>query len=207
MHQTMKKEIKWSIDQAHSNITFKVRHLMISHVTGSFKTFDASIYTTGKDFSTAVIDIWIEAASIETGDTKRDEHLIGEDFFDTQDFKQITFVSSTIQKADADGTHDLWGELSMHGITKNVKLEVVFGGLAKDHNGHEKAGFSVTGKIKRSEWGLIWNAAIETGGLIVSDEITINCDVELINLGEKNPQMVLETDQKLVDVETENSAD
>ena len=84
----MQKEIKWSIDQAHSSITFRVRYLMISHVTGSFKTFDASVYTTGKDFSTAVIDVWIDAASIETGDEKRDSYLTGEDFFDTQDFKQ-----------------------------------------------------------------------------------------------------------------------
>jgi polyisoprenoid-binding protein YceI len=203
----MKKEIKWSIDQSHSNLTFKVRHLMISHVVGFFKTFDASIYTTGKDFSTAVIDIWIDAASIETGDEKRDKHLIGEDFFDAQDFKQITFVSSTIQKAESDGTHDLWGEFTMHGITKNVKLDVVFGGIAKDHNGQEKAGFSVTGKIKRSDWGLVWNAAIETGGLIVSDEITISCDVQLINLGERIPTMVLETNQKLAELEMENLAD
>ncbi len=183
----MQKKIKWSIDQSHSSIAFRVRHLMISHVTGSFKTFDASIYTTGKDFSTAVIDLWIEASSIDTGDEKRDNHLIGENFFDTQDFKQINFESSMIQKAEADGSYDLWGELTMRGITQKVKLEVIFGGIAKDKTGREKAGFSVTGKIKRSDWGLVWNTAIEKGGLILSDEIIITCDVQLINLGGEKP--------------------
>jgi len=91
---------KWSIDQSHSEISFKVRHLMISHVKGGFKTFDASIYTIGKDFSTAEVDLWIDASSIFTGDEKRDEHLKSPDFFDVEKFKQITFTSSNIEKSD-----------------------------------------------------------------------------------------------------------
>jgi len=94
----MKNEIKWSIDQAHSEIAFKVRHLMIAHVKGSFKGFDASIYTTAKDFTTAIIDLWIDPSSITTGDVKRDEHLKGADFFDVKNHKEITFTSSTIEK-------------------------------------------------------------------------------------------------------------
>jgi len=104
----MSNEIKWSVDQSHSEIAFKIRHLMIVHVKGSFKIFDASIYTTGSDFTTAQIDLWIEAASITTGDKKRDQHLKAADFFDVQKQKEITFSSSTTKKADTSGNHALW---------------------------------------------------------------------------------------------------
>ncbi len=193
-------QTKWSIDQAHSEIAFKVKHLMIAYVKGVFKTFDASIYTAGKDFTTAEIDLWIDSSSITTGDSKRDEHLKSADFFDVKNHKQITFTSSTIEKADEDGNHRLWGELTMKGLTKNVKLDVQFGGIIMDPWGNEKAGFTVTGKINRSYWGLNWNTAIETGGLMVSDEIIISCEVELTNVGQKELIMELEastsTDKK-----------
>jgi len=184
---------KWSVDQAHTEIEFKVRHLMIAHVKGAFKTFDASIYTDGKDFTTAEIDLWIDPSSINTGDEKRDEHLKSVDFFDIQNHKQITFTSSTMGKPDSDGSSELWGELTMVGITKNVKLNVKFGGIAKDPWGNEKSGFTVTGKINRSDWGLSWNASLETGGLLVSDEVTISCEVELINVGQDDLKMKLES--------------
>ena len=183
---------KWSIDQAHSEIGFKVRHLMIAHVKGAFKTFDASIYTIAKDFETAEIDLWIDSSSITTGDTKRDEHLKSADFFDVQNHKQITFTSSTVGKSDPDGNHELWGELTMRGISKNVKLNVQFGGIMKDPWGNEKAGFTVTGKINRTDWGLIWNTSIEAGGMMVSEEVTISCDIELTNIGQKDLTMKLD---------------
>jgi polyisoprenoid-binding protein YceI len=188
----MTKENKWSIDPSHSEIAFKVRHLMIAHVKGAFKVFDASIYTTGKDFTTAEIDLWIDVASISTGDAKRDEHLKSPEFFDVKNHKQITFTARTIAKEVADGKHELWGELTMIGITKNVKLDVEFGGVMKDPWGNEKAGFTLTGKINRSDWGLTWNATLETGGLMVSDEVTISCEVELTNEGTKELKMELE---------------
>jgi len=188
----MKKENKWSLDQTHSEIAFKVRHLMISHVRGSFKTFDASIYTTGKDFTTAEVDLWIDTASITTGNADRDEHLKGVDFFDVQHHKQITFTSSTIQEADANGNHELWGELTMKGITKNVKLNVQFGGMVFDPYGNEKAGFTVTGKMDRTDWELSWNTVVEKTGVMVSDEISIVCEIELTNLGKENLTMSLE---------------
>jgi len=187
---------KWSIDQAHSEIDFKVRHLMIAHVKGEFKTFDASIYTTAKDFETAEIDLWIDTSSITTGDAKRDEHLKSADFFDVQNHKQITFISSTIGKSDPDGNHELWGELTMRGVSKNVKLNVQFGGILKDPWGNEKAGFTVTGKINRSDWGLIWNTSIEAGGVMVSEEVTISCEVELTNIGQKDLTMLLENSSR-----------
>jgi polyisoprenoid-binding protein YceI len=189
----MKNETKWSIDQAHSEIAFKVRHLMIAHVKGTFKVFDASIYTTAKDFTTATIDLWIDPASITTGDVKRDEHLKGVDFFDVKNHKEITFTSSTIGKADSTGNHELWGELTMKGITKNLKLDVQFGGIANDPWGNEKAGFTVTGKINRSDYGLAWNTATETGGVMISDEILISCEVELTNVGQTDLTMELKS--------------
>jgi len=176
---------KWTIDQAHSEIDFKVRHLMISNVKGSFKTFDATIYTTLKDFSTAEIDLWIDASSITTGDEKRDEHLKSVDFFDVQNHKKITFTSISIGTADTDGNHELWGYLTIKGITKKVNLNVQFGGIVNDPWKNEKAGFSVSGKINRTNWELFWNAALDTGGIMVGEEVTISCEVELTNIGSK----------------------
>jgi len=192
----MSNEIKWSLDQAHSEISFKIKHLMISHVSGSFKIFDASIYTTGKDFSTAEIDLWIDPSSISTGDAKRDEHLRGTDFFDVEKYKEITFGSSTIGQADAEGNHELWGELTLKGVTKNLKLNVAFGGMITDPWGKEKAGFTVTGKISRKDWGLTYNAAIETGGVVLGDEVSISCEIEVANEGPKEEALVLETEER-----------
>jgi polyisoprenoid-binding protein YceI len=174
-------QTKWSLDQAHCEIGFSVRHLMIAYVKGTFKTFDASIYTTSRDFTTAEIDLSIDPSSIDTGDIKRDEHLKSADFFDVKKHKQITFTSSTIGRPDTEGNQELWGELTMMGVTKNVKLNVQFGGFIKDPWGNEKAGFTITGKIKRSDWDLTWNTAIEAGGLMVSNEVSISCEVELIS--------------------------
>jgi polyisoprenoid-binding protein YceI len=184
---------KWSLDQAHSEIAFKVKHLMISHVRGEFKKFDASIYTFAKDFTTVEIDLWIDASSITTDDAKRDEHLKSADFFDVQNHKQITFTSINLEKSEKDGNHELWGNLTIKGITKNVKLNVQFGGTIIDPWGNEKAGFAVTGKINRNDWGLTWNAPLETGGLLVSEDVTIQCEIELTNLGVKELKMELES--------------
>jgi polyisoprenoid-binding protein YceI len=185
-------QTKWSIDQPHCEIGFRVKHLMIAHVKGTFKTFDASIYTTSNDFTTAEVDLWIDPSSIDTGDTKRDEHLKSADFFDVNNHKQITFTSSTIGKPDTEGNQELWGELTMIGVTKNVKLNVQFGGIIKDPWGNEKAGFTISGKIKRSDWGLVWNTPLETGGLMLSDEVTISCEIELINKGQTDMTMKLD---------------
>jgi polyisoprenoid-binding protein YceI len=185
-------QTRWSIDQAHCEIAFKVRHLMIAHVKGTFKIFDASIYTNSTDFLTTEVDLWIDPASISTGDSKRDEHLKSPEFFDVDKHKQITFTSSTIGKPGPDGIQELWGELTIIGITKNVKLNVLFGGMVKDPWGNEKAGFTISGKINRSDWGLVWNANIETGGVMVADEVMISCEIELINKGQEDMTMRLE---------------
>ncbi len=171
---------KWGIDPAHSEIAFKVKHLMITNVRGVFKEFEASIYTTGEDFMTVEIDCWINTASVETGDAKRDGHLKSEDFFDVENHKQITFTGNTWEKVDKESSYELYGELTIKGIAKQIKLEVEFGGVMKDPWGNEKAGFSINGKINRKDWGLTWNSTLETGGLMVSEEVRINCEVQLI---------------------------
>ena len=170
---------KWSIDNSHSEIAFKVKHLMITNVKGVFKEFEASIYTTGQDFLTSEIDFTINPESISTGDEKRDAHLKSADFFDIVNHKQISFIGNTFQKIDKIN-YELYGELNMKGISKQIKLNVEFGGVIKDPWGNEKAGFSLTGKINRKDWGLNWNNVLEAGGLLVSDEVIINCDIQLI---------------------------
>jgi len=187
----MEKKIKWSIDQPHSEITFRVSHLMISSVRGSFKIFDANIYTDGKDFKNAVIELWIDPSSIDTGDLKRDEHLKSEDFFDITNHKKITFISRSMSKADTKGNHELRGELAMRGIPKDIKLNVFFGGIVIDPLGNEKAGFALSGVINRSDWGLGWNKSIERGGFLLGNEVEISCDIELTNVSQKAFKMNL----------------
>lgn len=188
----MKKDIKWSIDQQNSEIGFKVKHLVVSHVKGTFKTFDASIYTTDDDFTTAVIHVWIDASSITTGNTDRDKHLKSSDFLDIQNHKQITFTSSTMGKPDLIGNHEMWGELTIKGTTRNVQLNIVSESISHDSLDNGKAVFKVTGKINRKDFGLTWNLAIETGGFMISDEITLACTIEVNNINQKNLMMQLE---------------
>ena len=171
---------KWGIDPVHSEIGFKIKHLMITNIKGVFKEFDASIYTTNEDFLTAEIDFRMNPASVDTGDAKRDEHLKNPDFFDVENYKQVTFKGNTLEKKDNDGSYELYGELTIKGITKQIKLDVEFGGVMKDPWGNEKAGFAINGKISRKEWGLTWNTLLETGGVVVSDEVRISCEVQLV---------------------------
>lgn len=190
----LNQSTKWSIDQQHSSINFKVRHLMIAHVRGSFKKFDASIYITNNDFTTAEIDFWIGADSIDTGNTDRDEHLRGPEFFDTAKFPQISFVSGNIGKQNDKGLHELWGELTIKGVTKTVMLLVEFGGTIKDPQGVDKSGFLVEGKINRTEWGIIFNAPLEIGGVMVGEEVHISCEIELVC--DNKDELKMELDKK-----------
>lgn len=176
----METKTKWSIDPAHSEVAFKVKHLMIANVKGLFKQFEASIVTTGDNFLTAEIDFTIDPSSIDTGAADRDGHLKGADFFDVENHKQINFVANTIEKGTADGEFAIYGDLTMKGISKQIKLDVEFGGIGQDPWGNTKAGFTVTGKINRKDWDLNWNAALEAGGVLVSDEVKINCDIQLL---------------------------
>jgi len=182
----MENKIKWVIDPAHSEIAFKVKHLMITNVKGVFNEFEASIYTTGDDFMTAEVDFWMNPASVSTGSADRDAHLKSADFFDVENHKEITFVANTYEKVDNDSSYELYGDLTIKGITKRIKLDVEFGGVMKDPWGNEKAGFSINGKINRKDWQLNWNAALEAGGLLVSDEVRISCEVQLMKSNEES---------------------
>ncbi len=188
----MTNQTKWSTDLVHSEIAFKIRHLMIVHVKGTFKTFDASICTTDKDFTTAEMNLWIDASSITTGNANHDEHLKSPDFFDIQNHKQITFISSTIGKPDLEGNHELSGDLTIKGITKNIKLKIWFGETTNDSRGNEKCRFIISGKINRSDWGLKWNTELERGGLLVSEEVKISFEVELTNKSRRKFTMELD---------------
>jgi polyisoprenoid-binding protein YceI len=165
---------KWNIDPAHSEIGFKVKHLMINTVRGHFKTFSGEVETSGEDFKSANITFSADVASIDTANEQRDQHLKSADFFNTEKNPTLTFVS---KKFDGE---KLEGDLTLGGITKPVKLDVDFGGVAKDPWGNTKAGFTISGKINRKDFGLNWNAALETGGVLVGEDVTLNAEIQLI---------------------------
>lgn len=168
---------KWALDPAHSEITFRVKHLMISNVKGEFNQFKATI--DGEDFTKSTISVNIDAGSISTNNESRDTHLKSADFFEVEKYPEITFVSTSFEKINGED-YKLTGDLTMRGVTKPITLDVEFGGFMKDPYGNEKAGFSVNGKLDRKDFGLNWNAALEAGGVMVSNEIRINAEVQFI---------------------------
>lgn len=169
----------WAIDPMHSEILFKVRHLMITNVKGEFRKFSANIISEGIDFSKAKVTANVDAASIFTNSADRDTHLKSADFFDAEKFKEILFEGTSFTKLDEEN-YQLKGMLTMKGVSKEIALEVEFGGFITDTYGQEKAGFSVSGKINRKDWGLNWNAALETGGVMVSEEVRINAELQFV---------------------------
>lgn len=173
----MNTNIKWVLDPTHSELLFKVRHMMISNVKGEFKSFNAEI--NGEDFNNAQVTANIDAASVFTNNDDRDNHLKSADFFDVENQNNITFTSSSFT-AKGDDEYTLTGTLTIKGISKVINLDVTYGGTNKDPWGNEKAGFAINGKINRADFGLTWNAALETGGVLVSDEVKINAEVQFV---------------------------
>ena len=170
---------KWVIDPTHSEIGFKVRHLMISNVSGKFDQFEAEVETENEDFATAQIRATIKTASVNTSNLQRDEHLRNSDFFEVENHPDILFTSQKVEKIDNDN-FVLHGNLTLKGITKQVKLQVEYSGFTKDPWGGERAGFVVTGKINRNDFGLSLNAALETGGVVLGDEVKIHSEIQLV---------------------------
>ena len=171
--------IKWKIDPTHSEVQFKVKHLMISTVTGYFKQFDLEVETETDDFTTASrVEFTADIDSIDTNNQQRDTHLKSADFFDAENHGQIKFVGKDY-KADGDDAK-LQGELTIRGVSKPVNLKVEFGGIVVDPYGQTKAGFTVSGKISRKEFGLVWSAVTEAGQVVVGDEIKIHCEIQLV---------------------------
>jgi len=167
----------WVLDPSHSELTFKVKHLMITNVKGEFKNFTVEI--DNEDFKNASLRVIVDSSSINTNSTERDNHLKSADFIDVENHAKITFESSSFQPLE-DNIYKLKGLLTIRGVSKEVVLDVEFGGTIKDPWGNEKAGFSFEGKINRKDWGLNWNAALETGGVLVSDEVKISGEVQFV---------------------------
>ncbi|MFN7538666.1 MAG: YceI family protein [Bacteroidota bacterium] len=175
----MEKQTSWVLDPAHSEVTFKVKHLMIANVKGEFRKFDVNVQVNEENFSSASIAARIDITSVDTNNTDRDNHLKSADFFDAENFPAIEFVSSSFSQLDEENAK-LTGNLTIKGVTKEVVLEVETGGISKDPWGQTKAGFTVNGKINRTDFGLTWNAALETGGVLVSEEVKIQAEIQLL---------------------------
>lgn len=173
---------KWVLDTAHSNVEFTVRHMMIAKVKGTFHEFTATIEADPEDLTTADIEFEIDVKSVDTRNADRDNHLRSADFFDADNHPKMTFKATRIVKK-GDGEYEVTGDLTIRGVTRQETFDVTFEGAGKDPWGNEKAGFSVSGAINRSHYGLTWNAVLETGGVMVSDEVKINLDIEAIKQG------------------------
>lgn len=168
----------WALDPAHSELQFKIKHLMITTVTGDFKTFDVTARTEDTDFSKAQIKLNIDVDSISTNNADRDGHLKSADFFDVATYPAINFTSTSIEKDGEDLV--ISGDLEMHGVTKSVKLNAEFGGVVVDPYGRTKAGFTVQAKFNRKDFGLSWGAVTEAGNVVLSDEVRLNAEIQLV---------------------------
>jgi polyisoprenoid-binding protein YceI len=171
--------IKWKLDPAHSEIQFKVKHLMITTVTGYFKKFDLEVDSETEDFTTSKrIEFTADIDSIDTNNSQRDTHLKSADFFNAEEFGQLKFTGN---KYETDGENaKLHGDLTIRGVTKPITVNVEFGGIVVDPYGQTKAGFTVSGKISRKEFGLTWSAVTEAGQVVVGDEIKIHGEIQLV---------------------------
>jgi polyisoprenoid-binding protein YceI len=172
----------WTIDTNHTEVTFKVKHLVISSVTGKFKTFEGTIESDKEDFTDGRIKFSADVNSIDTGNEQRDGHLKSPDFFDAPNHPQLTFVSTGITKK-SDHEYTVTGDLTIRGVSKPVELQAEFGGTQKDFYGNTVAGFELEGKINRREFGLQWSAVTETGGVVVSDDVKLQINAEIIKKG------------------------
>src|SRR5688500_15353934 len=169
----------YKIDVDHSDIMFKVKHMMISTATGYFKKFDATVETTGNDFTNAKVTFEADIDSVDTKNEQRDTHLKSDDFFNAAQFPKLTFRSTSIEK-EGEGEYKLKGDLTIRDITKPITLDVDYNGSTKDPWGFERAGFEVTGKMNRKEYGLKWSAVTEAGGLVVDDIVKLQMNVEFV---------------------------
>jgi len=169
---------KWAIDPMHSEVQFKVKHLVISTVSGFFKSFEGTVESENEDFQDAKINFSIDINSIDTNQTMRDEHLKGPEFFESEKYPHIKFLSTSFKKTD-DDEYELKGDLTIKDVTKPVTLEVEFGGAATDFYGNTKAGFEITGKINRKEFGLTWDGVTEAGSVVVGEDIKLTINAQL----------------------------
>lgn len=171
---------KWALDPMHSELQFKVKHLAITNITGSFNHYTVDVETEEEDFKNAAVSFSAKVDSVSTNNAQRDEHLRAPDFFDVNKFPEIKFTTTKIESVDNDGSYEVYGDLTIRDVTKPVKLDVEFGGVVKDAYGQTKAGFTIHGKINRKDYGLTYNALTEAGGLVISDEVKLAAEIQLI---------------------------
>jgi len=176
---TIAQSTNWVIDNVHSKIQFNIDHMVISEVSGYFHTYEGTIVSSKDDFSDASIEFSIDVNSIDTDNENRDGDLKSDNFFDAAKYPKITFKSSSMKKI-ADGKYKLTGDITMHGVTKQVILDVTYGGTVNDPWGNTKAGFKLTGDLNRKDFGLTYGATLEAGGLVVGEEVRLVCRIELI---------------------------
>ena len=170
---------KWALDPTHSEVEFKVKHLMITTVTGQFQKFSGSVETEDDDFATARIRFSAEIDSISSNNLQRDQHLKQGDFFDAENHPTLDFVSERLEKISND-EYKLYGTLTMRGVSKNITLNVENGGIVQDPWGNTRAGFTVSGKINRQDFGVSFGAITETGNVVLSDEVKIAASVQFV---------------------------
>ncbi len=175
--------MSWQIDSSHSHINFTARHMMISKVRGSFETFSGTVNFDEKNPVNSTVDIAVELASINTRDGQRDGHLKSPDFFDVETHPTMRFVSTRVEQIDENNGR-LIGNLTIKGVTHEVALDVEYAGMAKSPWGTQSAGFSATGTLNRKDWGLNWNQALETGGVLVGEKINLEIELELVKVTE-----------------------
>jgi len=167
---------KWTVDAAHSEVGFSVKHMMISKVKGSFGSYDATVEANEEDLQGALIDFKIDVASINTNNADRDGHLRSADFFDAEQYPYITFKANDIVKKGDE--YELTGDLTIKGITRPATFEVEYGGKGTNPWGVEVVAFNAEGKVNRKDFGLTWNQALETGGVLVGEDIKISLDLQ-----------------------------
>ena len=177
---------KWALDATHSEVQFKVRHLMVSNVTGHFKTFDATVETEGNDITTAKIHFHADIDSISTNNEQRDGHLKTNDFFDAGTHPQLSFDSTKIDKV-SDEEYKLHGNLTMRGVTKEITLKVEFGGIIQDPWGNTRAGFEINGVVNRKDFGVSFSMVSETGGIMLGEDVKIHANAEFVQVKEMQP--------------------
>jgi|SRR6218665_1660944 len=170
---------KWAIDPTHSEIGFKVKHMMFTNVSGKFNQFEAAIENDEEAFETSQISFSADVNSVDTANADRDGHLRSADFFDVENFAKLSFKSTSIQKVN-DGLYNISGDLTIKDVIKNITLETEYSGLMKDPWGNTKIGLSLNGKINRKDFGLTWNAALETGGVLVGEDIKLAAEVQFV---------------------------
>jgi len=170
---------KWALDPTHSELQFKIKHLMISTVSGQFNQFNAAVETKDDDFTKAKVHFEANVDSISTNNEQRDAHLKNGDFFDAEKFPVVTFDSERMEKI-AEDEYKLYGTLTMRGVSKKIILNAEFGGITKDQWGNTRTGFAVAGKINRQDFGISFGTVSETGGLLLGDEVKINANVQFV---------------------------